>query len=884
MGKEIELASRLFQSVGPSQTEGVISDDLRQACLTPSQAAYMIVRYGLIGEGVSTAEAIKRLYTSDIVLGRSVSTIRRKIHYGIKSAKLKIMAAFTSDEPVLPFSEKHLKQLSVFPETYEVYRRLSADERYAGMDAKTLIKSIPLEEQIDTTDVTKKGLRFTPRDSLIARAHFRLVGEDNVKEKEAVAKLFADEIQRTGRSVESIRRLKMADFRKTVVPKMSRLFKLVAEEGQEVITLPLREDQIEKIGQMSSNETADFFRRLGDKYPGRKSDEIFKKRFNYVVKSGEPPRGKGERKKRQRVKKENINKPVEPPKITGRQYAAIRAIYLLMDKEKPTTLDLASELYTKLFITDKPVSRIRTYWRGKGIRTEVKKKLQKIIEYIESFETGPVTFPLSETQLNRLGANAKDVFMRLGKKYNGQTLESIFTATRGRIRPEYRGRVGRPKKEMAPKYRKIKRNRKETVKVPSYDSSYVQYMEDLQSIPPLMPGEYKKLVSGIKEKNKRARKRLFQATLSQVTVWARKFFFYAWMRNLDSIDVIQEGNLGLLKAVEKWDGKGNFYPYALKYVEGTIKQALFYASIQVGGEDPEAKKIYKMKKISDQLFRKLERNPTAIELGEAMSLGTEEIKRLASMSKYILRIPLSLDMPAYRDDAVVSLGETIPDLSISHVGEYYKTLDLINASVVESMMHFLDAEEYEILASSFGFEDRESLAFADIAKARGESVGHIKKMYVSALWKLERNERFLDLLRRYVKLENQLVDKSTIGEIGWSKILQRVLDTETNREILDEFGKRSFSLDYPSVEASSQSGGAVIYSNFEEMRQSVRLAWTNPKLLRKLTAVQKQAMTLFFDLEENGTDYSIEDVGEMLGITPFDTLYLVKSSYKLLLG
>src|SRR5262245_16177069 len=186
------------------------------------------------------------------------------------------------------------------------------------------------------------------------------------------------------------------------------------------------------------------------------------------------------------------------------------------------------------------------------------------------------------------------------------------------------------------------------------DAALDKYLREIGRIPLLTADEEIKLGRKIQRGNAAARQRMIRANLRLVVAIARDYVNLG----LPLLDLISEGNIGLLKAVERFDPRNGakFSTYASWWIKQAIKRALANQTKTIRLPAQMVDKIRRMERASAQLSNDLGREATEEEIGDELGIPGEKILRLKSVG---LR-PESLDAPV-SDDDVTEFGETIPD-------------------------------------------------------------------------------------------------------------------------------------------------------------------------------------------------------------------------------
>jgi RNA polymerase primary sigma factor len=202
---------------------------------------------------------------------------------------------------------------------------------------------------------------------------------------------------------------------------------------------------------------------------------------------------------------------------------------------------------------------------------------------------------------------------------------------------------------------------------------------------------------------------------------------------LPFLDVISEGNVGLMTAVDRFDpAKGaKLSTYATWWIRQSIKRALSNQGKTIRLPVHLGDKILKMRRVALQMSEELGREPTDDELGEEIGIASKKVSQLKTAS---IR-PASLDAPISHDD-LTEFGESVADEEARTPFELLRDKDLHNK--VDDLLEELDDREKKIISQRFGFEGGKRKTLQEIGRKLGVSRERIRQLENVALTKLRR--------------------------------------------------------------------------------------------------------------------------------------------------
>lgn len=272
---------------------------------------------------------------------------------------------------------------------------------------------------------------------------------------------------------------------------------------------------------------------------------------------------------------------------------------------------------------------------------------------------------------------------------------------------------------------------------PSYlddisDDSVRLYLREIGKIPLLSPEEELALAHKVKEGDKTAKDKMAEANMRLVVSIAKRYSG----RGLDFLDLIQEGNTGLLRAVEKFDpDKGfKFSTYATWWIRQAITRAIADQARTIRIPVHMVETINKLLRTQRRLTQELNREPTVEELAAEMEMEPEKIEYVMKIKQDIT----SLDANVRDDDDDSVLGDFIEDEE-AQSPEEAATTQLLKEQV-KDMLSVLTEREQKILKMRFGLEDGKSHTLEEVGQEFSVTRERIRQIEAKALSKLRKHK------------------------------------------------------------------------------------------------------------------------------------------------
>jgi RNA polymerase primary sigma factor len=234
------------------------------------------------------------------------------------------------------------------------------------------------------------------------------------------------------------------------------------------------------------------------------------------------------------------------------------------------------------------------------------------------------------------------------------------------------------------------------------------YFKDIESFPLLSHEEEIKLARRVKKKDARAIKKMVQSNLRLVVSIAKKYSY----TGLPLLDIIEEGNIGLMKAVRKYDPKRGyrFSTYAAWWIKQYMMRALANQGKTIRVPVYMTDMVLKYKKTIEELNHKLKRHPTIGEIAKSMGISASKASRIAQVAQ---SQPTSIETPIGDEDAgrflelIEDEAAHLPDERISQV---------LRDERVAGLLDMLKPRDKKVLMLRFGINKPKALTLQEIAK------------------------------------------------------------------------------------------------------------------------------------------------------------------------
>ncbi|KAF0221816.1 MAG: RNA polymerase primary sigma [Geobacteraceae bacterium] len=272
----------------------------------------------------------------------------------------------------------------------------------------------------------------------------------------------------------------------------------------------------------------------------------------------------------------------------------------------------------------------------------------------------------------------------------------------------------------------------EGVKVPEeehFDDAIKLYLREIQKTKLLTADEEKELARRIAKGEKSARDKMIESNLRLVVKIAKRYI----NRGLPFLDLIEEGNMGLIKAVERFklSKECRFSTYATWWIRQSIERALVNQSRTIRLPVHVSDDINKMLRVTRELVQKMNREPTVKEVAAGMDTTPVYIRRLMVLLKktYSIERPMGENNDYFLIDTIEDTSSVSPAVLLEDLNKY---------EMISRWFETLSESEKKILTLRFGLDDKEPQTLDTIGRSFGVTRERIRQIEAKSLEKLRK--------------------------------------------------------------------------------------------------------------------------------------------------
>jgi RNA polymerase primary sigma factor len=262
-----------------------------------------------------------------------------------------------------------------------------------------------------------------------------------------------------------------------------------------------------------------------------------------------------------------------------------------------------------------------------------------------------------------------------------------------------------------------------------YDDAIKHYLREIQKTSLLTPEEEKELARRIDLGDKAARDRMIESNLRLVVKIAKRYI----NRGLPFIDLIEEGNIGLIKAVERFklSKECRFSTYATWWIRQSIERALVNQSRIIRLPVHVSDDINRMLKVTRILVQQLNREPSIKEVAAQMEVNPAYVRRLMVLLKktYSIEMPMGENSDYFLIDTIEDTSNLSPATLLEDINKF---------ELVSKWLGSLSENEQKIIAMRFGLEDKEPQTLDTIGRSFGVTRERIRQIEAKSLDKLRK--------------------------------------------------------------------------------------------------------------------------------------------------
>jgi RNA polymerase primary sigma factor len=260
-----------------------------------------------------------------------------------------------------------------------------------------------------------------------------------------------------------------------------------------------------------------------------------------------------------------------------------------------------------------------------------------------------------------------------------------------------------------------------------HDDAFQSYLQDIRGLAQLSREDELALAKRSEAGDLRARRCLVEANLRLVVAWAQWYT----KPGVPVIDLIQDGNLGLMRAAEKFDWRRgcHFSTYATWWIRQAIRRASEEQSHLIHVPEHVASRVVKIRRMAAQMSQKTGIDPTRAQIAQACGLPVGEVEDLL----HVIEQPASLDVPINIESGL-TLSDTLEDPSIQ-APEESASQHMLSGEVHDALLRLTPRERAAIILR-YGVGDRHSRTLQEVGQQLGVSRERVRQLIEIALEKL----------------------------------------------------------------------------------------------------------------------------------------------------
>ncbi|MBQ1401220.1 MAG: RNA polymerase sigma factor RpoD [Firmicutes bacterium] len=273
------------------------------------------------------------------------------------------------------------------------------------------------------------------------------------------------------------------------------------------------------------------------------------------------------------------------------------------------------------------------------------------------------------------------------------------------------------------------------------DDPVRMYLKEIGKVPLLTADEEKELAKRMEQGDEKAKQQLCEANLRLVVSIAKRYVG----RGMLFLDLIQEGNMGLIKAVDKFDWRKGykFSTYATWWIRQAITRSIADQARTIRIPVHMVETINKLIRVSRQLLQEKGREPQPEEIGKEMNISADKVREILKIAQE----PVSLETPIGEEEDS-HLGDFIPDLDVPSPADAAAN-SMLKEQLAEELKTLTEREE-KVLKLRFGLEDGRGRTLEEVGKLFDVTRERIRQIEAKALRKLRHPSRSKKL-RDYLK-------------------------------------------------------------------------------------------------------------------------------------